>query len=618
LQPWLERLQRDLPEAGWRVRDIRNGAPGLKTFIDRMRLYLILVGLSALLVGGLGVANAVKSHLDARARTIAILKCLGASNGLVFRVYLIQVLLLAGLGIALGLVVGAATPPLLAGVLAQYLPFQARIELYPATLALAAAFGLMTALAFALWPLGASRSVPAAALLRGVVEARPLRFEARTLAPTALAFLLLATLAVATADNWRLALWFVAGAAASLAAFRLAAAGIAALARRLPPPRRPGLRLALANLHRPGAPTVPVLLSFGIGLTVLIVVGLLQGNLERQIAERLPREAPAFFFIDIQPEQAAAFERLVETVPGVDGVEKVPSLRGRITRLAGRPVGEAKIDPAVAWVLRGDRGLTYAARPPEGAEIAAGAWWPADYRGPPLVSVGEQEGRGLGLSLGDTLTVNVLGREVTATVANFRRIDWASFGINFVLVFSPGLLEAAPHSFIAVAKVPAEGEAALETAVTDRFPNVSAIRVREALASANRILGNIAVAVSATAVVTLAAGMLVLAGALAAGHRRRIYEAVILKVLGGRRLQVLGAYLMEYAILGLAAAAIAAAVGGIAAYVVVTQVMRASWVWLPLTVLEIGALSVIVTVLFGLAGTWAALAERPAPHLRNE
>ena len=617
-EPWLERLTRDLPEAGWRVRDIRNGAPGLKRFIDRMRLYLTLVGLSALLVGGLGVANAVRSHLEARAPTIAVLKCLGAPNRLVFQVYLIQVMLLAGAGVLLGLAVGAATPPLLSGLLAQYLPFEARLGLYPRPLLLATLYGLLTALAFALWPLGASRTVPAGALLRGLVEERRQGFDWRAALPTALAFLLLALAAVATADDRWFAIWFVLAAAGSLAAFRLAAAGVMALVRRLRPPRRPGPRLALANLHRPGTPTVPVLLSFGIGLTVLIVVGLLEGNLTRQVSERLPAEAPAFFFIDIQPDQVAEFERLARAAPAVSGIAKVPMLRGRVTRLNGRPADEVEVDPSVAWVLRGDRGLTYAERPPEAAEIVAGSWWPAGYRGPQLVSVGEREAAGLGLAIGDSLTVNVLGREVTATVANFRRINWASFGINFVLVFSPGVLEGAPHSFIAVAEVPPSGETALETAVTDRFPNVSAIRVREALESANDILAKIAVAVRATAMVTLAAGVLVLAGALAAGHRRRIYEAVILKVLGGRRLQVLSAYLMEYAVLGLVAAAIAAVVGSIAAYVVVTEVMQAGWIWLPGTVLRTAALSVTVTVLFGLVGTWAALAERPAPHLRNE
>jgi putative ABC transport system permease protein len=618
LVAWLERLEARFPNAGWRLHDVRNGADGLRRFISRMRLYLTLVGLSALLVGGLGVANAVKSHLDGRARSIAILKCLGAPPGLVFRVYLAQVMALALVGIAVGLAVGAAAPSILAGLVAQYLPFEARLAVYPGALALAALYGFLTALAFALWPLGAIRRLPAAALLRGAVEVASSRARWRDLAAVGAAFLLLALVAVATAENRTFALWFVAGAAASLLVFRLAAAAIVAAAGRFARPRHPGFRLALANLHRPGAPTVAIVLAFGIGLTVLVVVGLIEGNLRRQVSDRLPKEAPAYFFIDIQPDQVAAFEATAGAVPGVGGLKRVPSLRGRITHLDGVPAAKVAIDPSVAWVRHGDRGLTYAGQPPEGAQIVAGEWWPEDYSGPPLVSVGAKEAAGLGLEVGDTITVNVLGREVTAKVANLRRINWATFGINFVLVFAPGLLEAAPHSFIATAQAPLENELALETAVTDRFPNISAIRVRDALAAAGKILANIAVAVQATAAVTLAAGALVLAGALAAGHRRRVYDAVVLKVLGARRRQVILAYLMEYAVLGLVTGALAAVVGSIAAYVVITELMGAAWIWLPWAAARIVLLSIAVTVLLGLAGTWMALSVRPAPLLRND
>ncbi len=618
LVAWLDRLEARFPNAGWRLHDVRNGGQGLRTFISRMRLYLTLVGLSALLVGGLGVANAVKSHLDGRARSIAILKCLGATPGLVFRVYLCQVMGLALVGIGLGLVVGAAAPGLLAGLVAQFLPFEARLAIYPGALGLAALYGFLTALAFALWPLGRVRGLLAAALLRGAVEVASSGARRRDLAVVGLAFLVLALVAVWTAENRHFALWFVVGAAASLAVFRLAVAMVVGLARRLGRPRHPGLRLALANLHRPGAPTVAIVLAFGIGLTVLVVVGLIQGNLTRQVGERLPEEVPAFFFIDIQPDQVDDFERVALAVPGVGGLQRVPSLRGRITHLDGVPAGEVAIDPSVSWVRHGDRGLTYAASPPEGAEIVAGEWWPADYSGPPLVSLGAKEAAGLGLEVGDSLTVNILGREVTATVANLRRINWATFGINFVLVFAPGLLEAAPHSFIATVEAPVAAEVALETAVTDRFPNISAIRVRDALATASRILDNIAVAVQATAAVTLIAGALVLAGALAAGHRRRVYDAVVLKVLGARRRQVMGAYLMEYAVLGLVTGALAALVGTAAGYVVITELMGAAWIWLPWAVARIVLLSVVVTVLLGLAGTWMALSVRPAPLLRND
>lgn len=615
---WTAALGQRFPKAGWRVRDVRNGAPGLRSFVERMRIFLTLVGLTALLVGGLGIANAVKSYLDGKTGTIATLKCLGAPAGLIFRAYFAQVLALAFVGVVLGLVLGAGVPLLLADLLARYLPFEARIGLYPGALALAAVYGLVTAVAFTLWPLARSREVAPGALFRDV--AAPMRGRPRAIfiAATILAFALLAGLAIFTTENQRFAVWFVIGAAGSMLLFYGAANAIMDVTRRLPRPRRPGLRLALANLHRPGASTVSVVLSFGLGLTVLVVVGLLEGNLGHQVNERIPDQAPAFFFIDIQPQQAAEFDAIVAATDGASGLQRVPMLRGRITAVNGVDVGAVTASPDTAWVLRGDRGLTYTAHLPAGADIIAGAWWPEDYAGPPLISFDAHAAEGLGVGVGDSLTINVLGREISATIANLRHVDWATFGINFVIIFAPGALEAAPHSFIATAHAEEAAEGRLLTAITDRFANVTAIRVREALEALNLILANIGVAIRATASITLVAGVLVLAGAIAASHRRRVYDAVMLKVLGATRLDIFKIYAAEYALLGLVTAALAALVGSIAAYVVVTEIMAAPWVWLPQTVVATALLSLVITLILGLVGTWVALSQRPAPLLRNE
>jgi len=616
-EAFVRAVESRFPDAGWRVRDVRNGAPGLRTFLERMRLFLTLVGLTSLLVGGLGVANAVKAYLDGRTGSIAILKGVGAPSGLVFRAYLAQVMALALLGVALGLVVGAGAPMALAGLLHQYLPFDARIGFYPGPLLLAAAYGLLTAFAFSLWPLARAREVSAAALLRDAAAPSAARPRLAYLLGIAAAFAALAALAVATSERKDFALWFVAGSAGAFALFTAAALGLVRLARDAPRLRRPDLRLAVANLHRPGAPTVSIVLSFGLGLSVLVAVGLIQGNLSRQVTERIPAAAPSFFFIDIQPDQVEPFTAIAGAAAGVSDLQKVPSLRGRIVAVNGVPVDRATAAPNVAWVLRGDRGLTYAATPPENAEIVAGEWWPADYAGPPLISLDAEAAAGLGLGLGDTLTVNVLGREVTGAIANLRRIDWSSFGINFVILFAPGALEGAPHTYIATARAEPAAETPFEAAVTDALPNVTAIRVREALEAANRILENIGVAVRATAAITLAAGVLVLSGAVAAGHRRRVYDAVVMKVLGAQRLDVLRAYALEYLMLGAAAAILAAAVGSIAGYMVIVHVMNASWIWLPGTVAATAAISLVVTLGFGLAGAWAALGQKAAPLLRN-
>lgn len=610
-------VKRDFPDAGWRIREFGNASPMLQRLLDRVTIYMTLVGLTALLVGGVGVGNAVRAYLAGKTATIATLKCLGAPGRLIFATYLAQILALALAGIAAGLALGALTPLLSAPLLANF-PIALSQGIYPAPLALAALFGLLTTLAFALWPLAAAREVAAASLFRALVDPTPRRPRAPCVAATALAALALAALAVATASDRRTAFWFVLGALGALAAFRLLAAALVSAARRAGRPRHPGLRLALANLYRPGAPTADIVASLGLGLTVLVAIALVQGNLAETLDERLPQHAPSFFFIDIEPSQAAAFDRLVTAMPGVSQVERVPSLRGRITELNGVPVDQVKVKSEARWAVSSDRGLTYAATPPKGSRIVAGRWWPAGYHGPPLVSIDAEIARGMGLGLGDTLTVDVLGRDVTATIANLREVDWTSLGINFVLVFSPGLLDGAPQMDVATARAAPGGEAALERAVTDRFPNVTAISVADAIQAVSGIVAAIAVGLRAIAAVTLAAGTLVLAGAVAAGHHRRVYEAVVLKVLGATRRDVTRIFLIEYGLVGLVTASIAAALGTAAAWLVLTRVMHQDWDFLPKAVAATALLATVLTLAAGYLGTWRALGAKPAPYLRNE
>ncbi len=613
-------LDAAFPDAGWRIRGLDEAAPGVQRFVKRMTLFLTLVGLSALLVGGVGVGNAVRAYLDGKVATIAVLKCLGAPTALVTRTYLLLVIALALAGIAVGLALGAAVPAALAGILAERFDLSVRPGIYPWPLVEAAVFGLLIAIGFTLWPLARARRVPAATLFRSLVVPVGLRLQARDLLALAAAGLALAGFTILTAEDRLIAAGFVAGALAALAAFRGVAALVMAAAGRLSARaiRRPGLRLALANLHRPGAPTASVVLSLGLGLTVLVAVVLIQGNLGREIQETLPGAAPSFFFIDIQPDQAAAFDALVAARPGTADLERVPMLRGRITAVDGVPADQVTPTPDSAWVLRGDRGLTWSAALPRGSRLVEGEWWPLYYRGEPLVSMDAEAARGLGLGLGDTVTVNLLGREFTATIASLREVDWTSLAINFVMVFSPGLLEGAPQTQIATVRVPPADEIALQRAVTDRFANVSAIRVKDALESVNQILGSVGVAVRGTASVTLIAGILVLAGAVLAGHRRRVYDAVVLKVLGATRADVARAYLLEYGLLGLVTALIAAAAGTLAGWVFLTQVMEGQWVFLPGAVAATAGLGAAITLAIGLAGTWRALGQRPAPLLRNE
>jgi putative ABC transport system permease protein len=614
---WAEAARAAFPEAGWQIRTFREASPTLQRSIERIALFLSLVGLSALLVGGVGIGNAVGGYIAGKTAAIATLKCLGASTRLVFAVYLVEILALAVLGIAVALLLGALMPAAVTPLLAGVLPAPARLGIYPGPLALAALFGLLATLIFALWPLAGVGQVSAGALFRDTVDRTRRRVPLVTLATTVLLALGLVALAVGSAEDRTIALWFVAGAIGAFALFRAAGEAVVLGARKLGRPRHPGLRLAIANLHRPGAPTAQIMLSLGIGLTVLVAVALVDGNLTREVETTLPAEAPAFFFIDIQPDQLAGFAEIVRATPGAR-FEQVPMLRGRITRLNGVPVEKAPIAPEAQWALRSDRGLTYAATLPAGSRIAAGAWWPPDYRGPPLVSFDADLARGMGVKVGDTLSVNLLGREITAVIANLRSIDWRRLGINFTLVFAPGTIEGAPQTHLAAVWMSPAEEEALVRAVTERFPNVSAIHVREALATVDRILDMIDDAVQLSALVTLAAGMLVLGGAIAAGHHRRVYDAVVLKVLGATRGAIASAFLIEHGLLGALSALVACALGTLAAYFLVTRLIKIDWVFLPAPLLWTVGLAILLTLVFGFAGTWRALGAKAAPYLRYE
>ncbi|MCP5367461.1 MAG: FtsX-like permease family protein [Hyphomicrobiales bacterium] len=615
---WTRDLRDAFPKAGWRVRGVDESAPGVRRFVERMTLFLSFVGLTALLVGGIGIGNAVKTYLDGRTATIATLKCVGAPSGLVFRVYLLQITLIALGGIAVGLAIGATAPLAVLAAIADLLPVRPRIAVEAAPLLTAAGFGLLAALTFSLWPLAQAREVPGAALFRREVvppDARPRR---SALALIALGGVLLAAMTVVTASDRYFAYWFVGGTVATLLALRGGAALVMALARRVKRPPGAEWRLALTNLYRRGTLTPNVFLSLGTGMAVLVAVTQIEQNLSNQVDRRLPEEAPAFFFLDVQPDQVADFDGTIAAFPQARDFQRVPSLRGRIVKINGVPVEEAEIAPESAWAVRGDRALTYATKMSEGSEIVAGKWWPPDYAGPPQISFDARVARGFGVGVGDTLTINVLGREITATIGSLREIDWRSLRFDFAIIFAPGVLEGAPHTHVAAVRAPPSAEDAMEKAVTDRFANVTVVRVREALQAAARILDGVGTAVRGTASITILAGILVLAGTVAAGRARRIYDSVVFKVLGATRWSVLKSFLLEYAVLGASTGAIAAAVGTATAWAVVRFLMRMQWS-LPVTATALViAACLSVTVVIGFLGTWRVLGHKAAPYLRNE
>ena len=609
----------DFPDAGWRVRDRSDAAPGTHRFIEQVTMFLTLAGLTALAVGGVGAGQSVAAFLDRKREVIATLKALGADGALVFRTYFLQVMAIACAAVLVGVALGAALPFLIEGLYGASLPVPARVGLYPAPLILAAIFGLFSAAAFAIPPLARAREIAPASLFRDIVA--PVRTRGRWpyLAAAAGCALAVIGLALVIAPESRFALRFLAGIASGLVLLRLIASGLRFGLLRLPRPKWPTLRLALANLTRPGAATGGVVVALGLGLTLFATVVLLDHTVTRRVADSLPEKAPSFFFIDIQSDEAAAFDRIIASFPSAQDYKRTPMIRGRITALDGVPSRDAEkaIAPGARWALNGDRGITYAAAMPKNTVLTAGKWWPAGYRGPTLISFDAELAQGMHLKLGDTVTLNVLGRELTGTIANLRRVDFTNGRQNFILILSPGIIDHAPHAFLATVRVPPADEEKVYRAVTNAFPNVSTVRVRQVIAEVSGLLQELAEGVGAASLVTILAGLLVLAGAVAAGQRARLYDATVFKVLGATRARIAAIYALEYGLIGMLTGLVALGAGTLAAWAIAR-----AWFDLPFAFDPGAALLTVIgggaaTLLFGLLGAWQALAAKPAALLRN-
>jgi putative ABC transport system permease protein len=616
----IDAARQALPHAGWEIRSRDNASPQLERTIDRFTQFLTLVGLAALLVGGVGVANAVKSHIDRRRDVIATFKAVGATGRDVFSIYLTQVIVLAVVGSIIGLVAGAALPFVIVDLFGKLLPLPVEPALHGGELALSLVYGLLTALAFGLWPLGRVHDVPVAALFRETVDSVWHRPRWGYLLSMAGVVVLLVGVIVGLAYDKRVATIFVVASVAVFVLLRAIAWALMALASRLPRSQITMLRLAVTNIYRPGALTPSVVLSLGLGLAVLVTITQIDGNLRRQFMAALPEHAPSFYFIDIPSTEADRFTTfLKQTSPG-STVEEVPMLRGRIVSAHGVKAEDLHPSTDSEWVLQSDRGLTSTGEIPKGSKIVEGKWWGADYDGPPLVSIEKKIADGLGLKLGDEIVVNVLGRDIPARIGNMRTIDWQGLGINFVLVFSPNAFKGAPHTHVATlteAHPDAAGDAAIVKSVARAFPMVTSVRVREALETIGNVVTNLVLAIRGASAVTLISAVLVLGGALAAGHRHRVYDAVILKTLGATRGRLLGAYALEYLLIGFATAIFGVIAGSIAAWLIVTRLMTLSFVWQAGSAAGVVASALLVTVGLGLAGTLLALNQKPAAVLRN-
>jgi putative ABC transport system permease protein len=618
-------LEAALAAEGAQVSAYDDAQPRLRRFIDNLTTYLGLVGLISLLIGGIGVANSVQAFLKQKLETIAMLKCLGADGRMVLSIYLLQTLLLGGLGSLAGVALGVGVQWTLPSALSFLVPVEidrSAAPLLPPPLPMirGVVMGVLTALLFSLWPLLAVRQIPPARLLRREVDDEGMRSGGRR--PWLTAALIVAGLAL-------LALWQIGRLDLGATVIGLLAASLLALwaialvtmrvVRTLPRARSLAVRQGLANLHRPGSRAMTAILSVGVGVTVILAIALIEASLLRQVDEHLPSEAPSLFFIDLQHDQREPFAQLLAGRGLVAGL--TPIVRGRLTAIGDRQVAQMKLEGrSDGWYFQREYVVTMQPELPKGNRLVGGAWWGAAPGGPagPLISVEQEAARHLGVGVGSRLTFDMQGQPVTATVASLREVYWGSLTTNFFIIFSPGALEGLPLTYIATARTTPAEDLPLQRAVVAAFPNITAINIRHVLEAVGAILERIALVVRIMALFTIVTGLLVLAGAIATTRYRRLREAVILKTLGATRAVIARIFAVEYLVLGAVAGLIGVIMAALLSFILLTYFMNVPWQPEPATLAAGLLASALLTVLTGFLATARLLGRKPLAVLRQE
>jgi putative ABC transport system permease protein len=626
VKQWKENITSYFPGAYWGIRDWHDNNFGLSRQVDRLSLFFVLTAVTTLIVAGIGISNATSSYMWGKRQTIAAMKCLGASQAHIRRVYLIEICLVSIVAIIYGLFVGLDAKILLLRFLGDILPVQGTHDIQPEPLLISAALGFTTVLLFTLLPLEASQNIRPAALFRGYVDvfaAKRKRTIASVIANSALYLVLSAAmiaLAIQLTNNMRIPLYFAAGLLASLLVLYCISMAVKRLARGVARAGKGSFttNIAFANLARPASATTSIIIALGVGMCVLTTLSLVSSNLRAQLERSLPENAPAFFMIEVQPSDVESLTASLKAIKGVQKIDTMPVVRGRITKLKGTLATEAEVDESVRWALRGERGLTVAATPPEKSVFTQGKWWEPDYKGEPLVSFDEALAKGMKLKVGDTITIAAIDKEITATIANLRDIPWGSLEMNFTTIFSPGALDGLPVTNLVTVTAPPSSEKAIARMMADEYPAVGLIRVRDALSNVAAMVTKLSFAIHITASIAILCGTLVMASAIHATLFKRKFETVMMKVIGMTRRQIMAIYLKEFSVAALATAIIASVIGALAAYGVMQLMVFSYFVLMPDTIIMTLAASLAIATLLGFFATRATLKVKPLSLLRNE
>jgi putative ABC transport system permease protein len=624
LQALRAELVRRFSDKSVRINHYEDAQPMLRRFLGQLTMYLGLVGVVALLVGGIGVATNIRALLKEKMETIAVLKVVGATPRDILHIYLLQTLCLGLLASCAGALLGASLQFALPPLMRQWLPVDLEFGLAPLSLGRGIMMGVLTTALFALWPLLDARGLRPHLILRKEVtqESNSPRGVLGWIVIGVLASALVG-LVLWQAASWRAAGLFLGALVVALGLLQLTAWAMVRGARRLPRLRSLMWRHAVSNLYRPGSHARTVIVSVGVGVMVILAVYLIEGNLLWEIGQNVPADAPSFFFIDIQPDQRQAFARLLDE-QGQPNVRLTPLVRSRLSAINDEPIrAEAYEKREHGWYFTREYVLTFQKDLPQGNAVVKGEWWkpdaaPAGNSGEAAVSVEEEAARHLGLGLGSSVAFDIQGVTVRGTVSSLRKVDWGNLSTNFYFIFEPGALDSAPMTYVATARVSLRDEISLQRAVVSAFPNISAINIRDILDSVARVVDRIGLVIRFMAALAIIAGVIVLAGSLAAGRYQRIYDAMILKSVGARRRTLAGMFLAEYTVLGVAAGSVGSALATALSWGVMHWILDVTWLFQPSAVVVGVLATVILTVSVGVLSTFRILGMKPLPVLRQE
>jgi putative ABC transport system permease protein len=654
--PLLYELRGRLESESARVSGYKDAQPQLKQFLDQLTRYLGLIGLTALFIGGLGVATSVHAFVREKLPTIAILKTIGADSPTIIRTYALQAMMLglAGslIGLAIGVLLQQGLPWIIAALMASDLLDQlglagGGISISLGPLVKGLALGLLSTLLFTLWPLLTIRDVkPARIFRREIVPMasttsqdtrrwwKTWRAGDRAKAITAIGIGLgLALLSTWQAGSWKVGALFIAAFTGAVLLVGLAARVLLRTLTRWPRPDPLIIRQALGNVLRPGSQAVSITIAIGIGVMVVTTVSLVERSLLAQVGENRPTDAPTFFFIDIQPDQTEEFVRLMHRQTNDPAPHLTPLVRSRLAAINGHPIkleasseaeeqkekSEAKKEQRKRWYLTREYVLTFLQELPKDNRVVAGEWWKPGQTFPkPLISIEEEAAAYLGLTVGDTMEVDIQGVPVAGEIGSIRKVEWGNFSTNFYMIFSPGSLDGAPHTYVATVRVSPAEEVVVQQAVVAAFPNVTAINMGDMLDSFARVLDRLSLAIRAVALFCVLSGCFVMAAALAATRYRRLYESVILKALGATRTVIAWSFAVEYALLGVLGGLLGTGLASALSWAVLETVFDLSWSLQP-TVLAMGMTATItLTLLVGFLSTYRLLGQPPLAVLRQE